>query len=87
MNMGVRGAAFWSLAALVIGSVLGAFYYLRLLIETFEPAKAGFEDKEAAVGEGRPWLGFSLLAVLVIALVGLGLFPEKAFAALAAMLR
>jgi NADH-quinone oxidoreductase subunit N len=86
MNMGVRGAAFWSLAALVVGSVLGAFYYLRLLIETFEPAPAG-PPVAVAAGEGRPWLGLSLLALLAISLVGLGLFPEKAFTALAALLR
>lgn len=84
LNVGVRGAAFWSLAALAIGSVLGAYYYIRLLIETFQTAPEG-ESTPAAVGE-RSWLSWSVLGILAASLIMLGVFPQQAFAALAAWL-
>lgn len=81
LNVGVRGAALVSVAALAIGSVLGAYYYLRLLIETFQPA----EETRPVVGE-RAWLSWSLLGLLAASLIVLGVFPQRAFAALAAWL-
>lgn len=84
MNVGVRGAAWATLAALALGSVLGAYYYLRLLIEACSPLPGTSAHHEPVAK--RSWANAVLLGVLTLALVGLGIFPERAIQALSALL-
>ncbi len=64
MNVGVRGAAWGTLAALAIGSVLGAFYYLRLLIEACSPLPSTSANHVQVAK--RSWANALLLAVLAV---------------------
>lgn len=70
-------------AALVIGSVIGLYYYLRVIVVLLTPAEAA----EAAEAEAeapaapppavaRPLSGALALALLCAALVGLGAWPQ-----------
>jgi len=72
---GVEASLWTLLIILVVGSVIGAFYYLRIVIRMFRRP----EEQEAAA---RPFLptGLSLpsgiaLALLTVLLVGLGVYP------------
>lgn len=58
--------------ALVIGSVIGLYYYLRIIVVMLAAQPA------AAIAPARraPWPGCVLLALLTVALLGLGVFPS-----------
>lgn len=80
---GVEASLWFLLFVLVLGSIIGVFYYLRIVIRMFRrPEEAGF----------RPFLpeGLSLpsgvaLALLTVLLVGLGVFPGPLFRIVQAM--
>jgi NADH-quinone oxidoreductase subunit N len=80
---GVEASLWVLLIVLVLGSIIGAFYYLRIVIRMFRrPEEAEF----------RPFLpaGLSLpsgiaLALLTVLLVGLGVFPGPLFRIVQAM--
>lgn len=60
----------WSLVIiLVISSVIGLFYYLKVIVKMLSQ-----EDTETPVLHGK-WLGFSVLAVLGILTLWLGIYP------------
>ena len=84
VNAGVRGEALYSIAALVLGSVLGGYYYLRLLVEACKPLPPELELAEAP--GRRPLLSYAALLVLAALLIALGVFPERALVALEALL-
>lgn len=66
------GAERWpAVFALVVGSVIGLFYYLRIIVVMARPIPAG---PRPAAGVA-PWLSGTTLAVLALALVWLGVFP------------
>jgi len=67
------GAATWpAVFALVIGSTIGLFYYLRIIVVMSSPAP------EATMLGARviPWLSYSALAALTFALIWLGVYPS-----------
>ncbi len=71
---GITQAHWLLLAGVVLGSAVGLFYYLRLIIALFaapeDPAGAG----RTAPASPTPTHG--LLAVLTAVLVGLGVYPD-----------
>jgi NADH-quinone oxidoreductase subunit N len=69
---GVQGALWWQIAALIIGSVISLFYYLRIVIVMAAPVPA----VEPARHEPLEWAGGAVLAALTFALVFLGAYPS-----------
>ncbi|HJU06839.1 MAG TPA: NADH-quinone oxidoreductase subunit N, partial [Nitrospiraceae bacterium] len=71
---GVQSALWGLILLLVVNSVIGLFYYLRIIV-----AMAGDPPSQTAARESAPalsWEGSALLAVLTILLVWLGLYPD-----------
>jgi NADH-quinone oxidoreductase subunit N len=61
---------------LVVGSVIGLFYYLRIIVVMAAPAQA-----TTAAGRGRlAWAAYPALAILTIALIWLGIYPAPLIA-------
>ena len=64
------GNGLWTLLALlVIGSALGLYYYLRVVVAMWQPAE---QPVPAVPGRG----GMSALALLAVLLLGIGIYPE-----------
>ncbi len=67
---GVQGSAWLLLAALILGTILGLFYYMRVVMLLFR------QPNETSVSSGRVSPGtMVVLTVLTIALVIMGIFP------------
>jgi NADH-quinone oxidoreductase subunit N len=68
-------SALWGLVmALVVSSLIGLYYYLRLIVTLYlRPAGIGVEQPQPA----RPIASALVLASLLILLLWLGLFPES----------
>ena len=70
---GVEGAAWTLIWALIVGSAIGVYYYLRIVF-----AMTKREDSEAGQAEsyGRPsWEGVAAVVVLGVSVVVLGVYP------------
>jgi len=68
---GIGAAAWPAVAALVVGSVIGLFYYLRIIVVLLAPAPAG-----GAVAPPVAWPAAVVLATLTVVLVWLGIAPS-----------
>jgi len=67
------GSAKWLLVIiLIVSSVIGLFYYLRIVVAMLSPAQA--VEKRAEFGRLRPG-SIASLAILALLLVGLGVYP------------
>ena len=72
MTSGV-GAALWpAVFALVVGSIIGLFYYLRVIVVMSEPPAEGTVSAVGIV----PAMGGTALAILTLALFWLGIYPS-----------
>ena len=71
---GVGAKLWWLLAALVLGSALGLYYYLRFMI-TMYLLEPGMRRFEAPLNWGRTTGGLVLLLVAVLVIL-LGVYPE-----------
>jgi NADH-quinone oxidoreductase subunit N len=74
---GVGAGLFWPVAALVVGSVIGLFYYLRVLVAMAMPVPA---ERSATPPAAAPLFGNAVIAVLLVLLVALGAYPAPAIA-------
>jgi len=72
------GVAKWLLAiVLVLSSVIGLYYYLRLIVVMIRPGDESQKDILPAPVYGRIWIGGSLvLFVLILLILWLGVFPQ-----------
>ena len=77
ITSGVGAGLFWPVAALVAGSVIGLYYYLRVLVAMAMPVPA---ERIAAVPAVAPWFGNAVIAVLLVLLLALGTYPAPAIA-------
>src|SRR5665213_961125 len=68
---GVSAAMWPAVIALILGSVIGLFYYLRVIVAICTPAPEGATAYAGAV----PMLGGATLAALTLMLFGLGVYP------------
>jgi NADH-quinone oxidoreductase subunit N len=71
-------SALWALlGALVIGSVIGLFYYLRIIIAIYSglEQEPGIEAEPLPAARPIPLVGGVLLSALTLLLVWLGVFP------------
>jgi NADH-quinone oxidoreductase subunit N len=73
---GVGAGLFWPVTALVIGSVIGLYYYLRVLVAMAMPAPAEHATPLAVA----PLYGNAVIAALLVLLVVLGAYPAPAIA-------
>lgn len=75
-------AALWSLlATLVLGSTIGLFYYLRIIVALFEPLG---EEAAPAAHTFTPKTGMVALSILAVLLLWLGLSPAPLLETVAA---
>lgn len=72
VTAGIGAAAWPAVFALVVGSVIGLFYYLRIIVAMSAPPGEG----AAARTEIVPWAGGSTLVALTVVLVLLGVYPS-----------
>jgi NADH-quinone oxidoreductase subunit N len=71
MSAGISAALWPAVFALVAGSVIGLFYYLRIIVAMLLPAEAG----APAAGGIVPWAGATTVAIITFVLVWLGIYP------------
>ena len=76
---GVDGALFWPVAALVVGSVIGLYYYLRVLVAMAMPVPVP-ADGEVTRRAAAPLFGTAVIAALLVLLLALGAYPAPAIA-------
>jgi len=69
----VNGQLWWILAALIIGSIAGLFYYLRMILIMMEKRK---EDAESMT-ISHPIAGHFVLGVVTLLVIGLGILPGR----------
>jgi NADH-quinone oxidoreductase subunit N len=74
---GVDTGLFWPVTALVIGSVIGLYYYLRVLVAMAMPVP---DEYTAAPPKAAPWFGNAVIAALLVLLLALGAYPSPAIA-------
>lgn len=72
---GVGTGLFWPVAALILGSVIGLYYYLRVLVAMAMPT-----ESTTPVPVTAPLFGTAVIAVLLALLVALGTYPAPAIA-------
>ncbi|WP_183166712.1 NADH-quinone oxidoreductase subunit NuoN [Azomonas macrocytogenes] len=71
---GVEGHLWWLLASLIVGSAIGVFYYLRVMVTLFLMAP-GLHRYDAPLAWGQQAGGIMLLAVAVLTFA-LGVYPQ-----------
>jgi NADH-quinone oxidoreductase subunit N len=74
---GVSAGLFWPVAALVLGSVIGLYYYLRVLVAMAMPVP---DEQTRAITAVPPPIGNVLIATLLFLLLLLGAYPAPAIA-------
>jgi len=68
---GVSAAMWPAVIALILGSVIGLFYYLRVIVAICTPAPEGATAYAGAI----PMLGGTTLVALTLMLIGFGVYP------------
>ena len=68
---GISAAMWPAVIALIVGSVIGLFYYLRVIVAICTPAPEGATAYAGAV----PMVGGATLVALTLMLFGLGVYP------------
>lgn len=78
ITAGVNAKLWGLLIILIINSVIGLFYYLRIIISLYTKSltKDGMSRKEPHGCPSFSWIGFSSLMVLLFFLIYLGLYPN-----------
>jgi len=71
---GVESQLWWLLGALIIGSAVGLFYYLRVMV-TLYLVEPGMRHHDAPINWGQRAGGMMLLAIAVLAFF-LGVYPQ-----------
>ena len=67
---GIEGTLWVLLAALVLGSAIGIYYYLRIIYTMT------LQDDNNATEHSVPWLGETVAVLLAVLVVWLGVFPQ-----------
>jgi NADH-quinone oxidoreductase subunit N len=77
------GSALWLLVVvLVITSVIGLFYYLRIIVALYSPVPSETGAKVLPLSPAMAWLGGLVVAALMILLVWFGIYPSTILQAL-----
>ncbi|WZF88515.1 NADH-quinone oxidoreductase subunit NuoN [Marinobacter metalliresistant] len=70
--LGVEGSRWWLVGGIVIGSVVGLFYYLRVIV-TLYLREPGIQKNVTEVGHGR--MGELALLIIAASILLLGIYP------------
>jgi NADH-quinone oxidoreductase subunit N len=73
LRAGVGSALWWLVIVLVVSSVIGLYYYLRIIVAML--VQPGPEEKAVWVGPALPLTGGVTLAVLGLVVLWLGVYP------------
>lgn len=68
---GVEGSLWWLVWALVIGSGIGVYYYLRIIFTLIKPAELDVEGTSSSLN----WMALTVVFFMGIALVLFGIYP------------
>ncbi len=68
----VNGQLWWLLAILVIGSIAGLFYYLRLILTMMEKQT----DSTLLINTSSSLTSHFILSFVIVMVIGLGVFPD-----------
>ncbi|MGR8999731.1 MAG: proton-conducting transporter transmembrane domain-containing protein, partial [Gammaproteobacteria bacterium] len=71
---GVDGRLWGLLLTLIIGSGLGLYYYLRIIVVMSMSPELDTHEEDVPA---RCWISSATLTVLTLLLVWLGIFPER----------
>jgi NADH-quinone oxidoreductase subunit N len=69
---GVNANLWIPIAALVIGSIVGLYYYLRIIVAMLYPPSAG----TVSLTRTAQWPAYAVIALLTLALMGFGVLPS-----------
>ena len=69
----VNAQLWWLLAALIIGSITGLFYYLRVILMMMEKPEEGAH----VIDIQHSIIGHVVIGTITLLIVGIGVFPEK----------
>ena len=72
--VGVEGRLWWLVGALVLGSAIGLYYYLRVLMSLFL-VEAGMKRSTAPLNWGAQ-VGGIMVLLLMLLMLGIGLYPQ-----------
>jgi NADH-quinone oxidoreductase subunit N len=70
ITAGIEGSLWVLLGALVLGSAIGIYYYLRIIYVMT------LQDGNKAVDQSSPWLGEIVAVLLAVLVIWLGVFPQ-----------
>lgn len=73
---GVDARLWWLLGAVVVGSAIGLYYYLRVMVTLYLPS-AGMQRHDAALDWGQRAGGIMVLALTAL-MFALGVYPQPA---------
>ena len=72
--VGVDARLWWLVGALVLGSAIGLYYYLRVLMSLFL-VEAGMKRSTAPLNWGAQ-VGGIVVLLLMLLMLGIGLYPQ-----------
>jgi NADH-quinone oxidoreductase subunit N len=75
LDAGAAAAAWPLIIILVITSVAGLFYYLRVVVTLYSAPPEHATGQVASIDQGASWSGVFMLAVLAILLIWFGVYP------------
>ncbi|MCJ8338998.1 MAG: NADH-quinone oxidoreductase subunit N [Pseudomonadales bacterium] len=67
----VNSQLWWLLAVLIVSSIIGLFYYLRIILSMLEKTEQQGNTAPASI------LNIAILALISLAVIGLGVFPGQ----------
>jgi NADH-quinone oxidoreductase subunit N len=75
LNAGAAATVWALIIILVLTSVAGLFYYLRVVVALYSAPPAYATDEVVSTGQRTSWSGVFMLAVLTILLIWFGVYP------------
>lgn len=75
LDAGAAAAAWPLIIILVVTSVAGLFYYLRVVVTLYSAPPEHFAGQVVSINQRASWSGVAMLAVLAILLIWFGIYP------------
>ena len=75
ISAGAAAASWPLIIILVVTSVAGLFYYLRVVVKLYQFSTVPAPEQVGSYGHRAVWAGVSMLTVLAILLIWLGVYP------------
>jgi NADH-quinone oxidoreductase subunit N len=68
LTLAVKLSAWWLVAAMLVGSAVGLYYYLRVIFTLFAPAKSDIHQVQGAYIT-KIWIGFIAASLLILGIL------------------